>query len=87
VSDTTVLAAFQWRILADRSYGRLVVALALLALFAVGGGLPAWAIGAGIAALMAALCAGETLLGQARVRPEDTPAVVRPASPGAGSAD
>jgi low temperature requirement protein LtrA len=80
------LAAFQWRILGERSSGRLLVALALLVLFAAGGGLPAWVIGAGVAALMAALCAGETLLGQAPVRPEDTPAAVRPASPGAGRA-
>jgi hypothetical protein len=58
----------------------------LLVLFAAGGGLPAWVIGAGVAALMAALCAEETLLGQARVRPEDAPAAVRPASPGAGRA-
>jgi low temperature requirement protein LtrA len=76
------LAAFQWRILGERSYGRLLVALALLVLFAAGGGLPAWVIGAGVAALMAALCAGETLLSQARVPPEDTPSL-RPASPGA----
>jgi low temperature requirement protein LtrA len=80
------LAAFQWRILGERSPGRLLVAVALLVLFAAGGGLPAWVIGAGVAALMAALCAGETLLGQAPVGDEDTPAAVRPASPGAGPA-
>ena len=80
------LAAFQWRILGERSYGRLLVALALLLLFAAGGGLPAWVIGAVIAALMAALCAAETLLGQGRARPEHHSAAVRPASSGAGPA-
>jgi low temperature requirement protein LtrA len=56
------LAAFRLRILGERSYGRLAVALGLVVLFAAGGGLPAWAIGAGIAALVGALCAGEALM-------------------------
>ncbi len=77
------LAAFRLRMLGEHSRGRLVVALALLVLFAAGGGLPAWVIGAGIAALMAALCAGEAILAQAREGTEGTPAAVRPASPGA----
>jgi low temperature requirement protein LtrA len=55
------LAAFRLRLLGEHSVGRLLVAVALLVLYAVGGGLPAWAIGAGIAALMAALCAGEVV--------------------------
>ena len=59
------LAAFRLRILGEHSFGRLLVALAMLVLFAAGGGLPAWAIGAGIAALMAALCAGEVMLAHA----------------------
>jgi hypothetical protein len=59
------LAAFRLRLLGEHSYGRLLVALAMLVLFAAGGGLPAWVIGAGIAALMAALCAGEVILAQA----------------------
>ncbi len=59
------LAAFRWRILGEHSLGRLLVAAALLILFAAGGGLPAWAIGAGIAALMAALCAGEVVQARA----------------------
>jgi low temperature requirement protein LtrA len=80
------LAAFQWRILGERSYGRLLVALAVLVLFAAGGGLPAWVIGAVIAALMAALCVAETLLGQARPRPDHNSAAVKPASSGAGPA-
>jgi low temperature requirement protein LtrA len=77
------LAAFRLRMLGEHSRGRLLVALALLVLFAAGGGLPAWVIGAGIAALMAALCAGEAILAQAREGTEGTPAAVRPASPGA----
>jgi low temperature requirement protein LtrA len=65
------LAAFRLRILGEHSLGRLLVALALLVLYAVGGGLPAWAIGVGIAALMGALCAGEVMV-----------SAVRPGSPG-----
>jgi low temperature requirement protein LtrA len=56
------LAAFRLRILGEHSVGRLLVAVALLVLFAAGGELPAWAVGAGIAALMAALCVGEVVV-------------------------
>jgi low temperature requirement protein LtrA len=77
------LAAFRLRILGERSYGRLLVAVALLILYAAGGALPAWAIGAGIAALMAGLCAGEVLLARVRERPEEAPAAVRSGPPGA----
>ncbi len=63
------LAAFRLRILGERSYGRLLVAAALLVLFAAGGGLPAWSIGAGIAALMAALCVAEVRSGAAGAEP------------------
>ena len=56
------LAAFRLRILGEHSVGRLLVALLMLLLFAAGGGLPAWVIGAGIAALMAALCTGEVMV-------------------------
>jgi low temperature requirement protein LtrA len=58
------VAAFQLRILGERSYSRLLVAVAMLVLFAAGGGLPAWSIGAGLAALMAALCAAEVRSGR-----------------------
>jgi low temperature requirement protein LtrA len=75
------LAAFRWRILGEHSYGRLAVALGLVVLFAVGGGLPAWVIGAGIAALMGALCVGEVM--QTDGIPADPPVQVRTASPGA----
>jgi low temperature requirement protein LtrA len=72
------LAAFRLRILGELSYGRLLVALALIVLFAVGGGLPAWAIGAGIALLVGALCVGEVL-----VAPSGDGTAVTPVSPGA----
>jgi low temperature requirement protein LtrA len=64
------LAAFRLRILGEQSVGRLLVALAMLVLYAAGGGLPAWAIGAGIAALMAALCAGEVMVARSREHAE-----------------
>jgi low temperature requirement protein LtrA len=80
------LAAFRLRILGEHSVGRLLVAVALMVLYAVGGGLPAWAIGVGIAALMASLCAGETIAhaheGQ-RTEGEPPPDAVRPGPPGA----
>jgi len=60
------LAAFRLRILGEHSFGRLLVALAMMVLYVAGGGLPAWTIGAGIAALMAALCAGEVMQARAR---------------------
>ena len=72
------LAAFRLRILGELSYGRLLVALALIVLFAVGGGLPAWAIGAGIALLVGALCVGEVL-----VAPSGDGTAVTPVSRGA----
>jgi hypothetical protein len=58
------IAAFRLRLLGEASTGRCGVAVALLALFAIGGGRPAWAIGAGIAALVCALCVLESVLGQ-----------------------
>jgi low temperature requirement protein LtrA len=67
------LAAFRLRILNEHSFGRLVVALALLALYAAGGGLPAWVIGVGIAALMTALCAGEAVQARAAERGGEAP--------------
>jgi low temperature requirement protein LtrA len=55
------LAAFRLRMFGERSYWLLAIAAALLALYALGGSIPAWTIGAGIAALLGALCAAETL--------------------------
>jgi low temperature requirement protein LtrA len=77
------LAAFRLRILGERSYGRLLVAVALFVLYLAGGGLPAWLIGALIAVLMAALCASEVLIARTRERAEVAPTVVRPEPPGA----
>jgi len=74
------LAAFRLRILGEHSFGRLLVAVAMIVLYALGGGLPAWAIGAGIAVLMAALCAGEVIHAHARERADTA---VTPGAPGA----
>jgi low temperature requirement protein LtrA len=52
--------AFRWRILGEIGYQKGLVALAMLILFAVGGGLPAWALAAGLALLIGGLCALET---------------------------
>ena len=41
-------------------YEKLGVAVALLVLYAVGGGLAAWALAVAVAVLMGALCAAET---------------------------
>ena len=74
------------RILGEHSVGRLLVAVALMALYAAGGGLPAWAIGVGIAALMASLCAGEPIAHAhegRRTEGEPPPDAVRPGPPGA----
>lgn len=82
------LAAFRLRILGEHSFGRLLVAVALMVLYAVGGGMPAWATGAGIAALMAGLCVGEVIAHaregrQARADAETPLDAVRPEAPGA----
>jgi low temperature requirement protein LtrA len=53
------LAAFQLRLLRTLSVAKLAAAAALLALFAVGGSLPAWSLGAIAAAVLGAMCAAE----------------------------
>jgi hypothetical protein len=63
------LAAFRLRILGQRAYGRLLTAGALIVLYFVSGGIPAWAVGALIAGLIVALCASEVAQGSRR-RPE-----------------
>jgi low temperature requirement protein LtrA len=55
------LWAFRLRIAGDRRPAPLVVAAALMALYAFGGSLPAWSIAAGIAVLVGALCLFESL--------------------------
>jgi low temperature requirement protein LtrA len=55
------LAMFRLRMFGELGYGRVFVAALLLALYAVGGGFPAWTIGAGIAALIWVLSAAESV--------------------------
>jgi low temperature requirement protein LtrA len=76
------LAAFRLRMLGERSYGRLGVAAALMVLYLVSGGFPAWVVGALIAALLGALCAAEVALG-GQAQPAGTAPAVMPAQPGA----
>jgi low temperature requirement protein LtrA len=51
--------AFSLRLLGAVEYEKLAVAAALLVLYAVGGGLPAWVLAASVAALLIGLCASE----------------------------
>jgi low temperature requirement protein LtrA len=57
------LAAFRLRILGERSISRVLVAVALLVLYAVSGSFPAWTVGALIAVLVLGLCALEAARG------------------------
>jgi low temperature requirement protein LtrA len=52
---------FRLRMVGSPGYHKVAVIAALLLLYALGGGLPAWAIAAGATALLVALCAAETL--------------------------
>jgi low temperature requirement protein LtrA len=52
--------AFRLRIVGELGYEKLAVAVALLVLYAVGGGLAAWALAGAVTLLVAALCAYET---------------------------
>ena len=52
-------ASFSLRLLGAVEYEKLAVAAALLALFAVSGGLPAWVVAGAVAALMVGLCLAE----------------------------
>jgi low temperature requirement protein LtrA len=52
-------ALFALRMTGVVEYEKLADAVALLALYAVGGGLPAWAVAGGLAALLAGLCLAE----------------------------
>jgi hypothetical protein len=53
-------AAFSLRLLGTMEYGQLGVGVALLMLYAVGGGLPAWVVAVGVAALLGGLCLAES---------------------------
>jgi low temperature requirement protein LtrA len=68
------LAAFRLRMLHEHSGARLIVAVALMVLYAVGAAMPAWVVGALIVVLMAGLCATEALHADAREGTEE-PAV------------
>jgi low temperature requirement protein LtrA len=52
---------FRWRLAGALEREKLAVAIALLILYAVAGGLAAWLLAAAVAALLAALCAVETV--------------------------
>ncbi len=51
--------AFRWRMVGDISYEEVVAAVALLVLFAVGGGFAAWVMTGAIAVILAVLCGVE----------------------------
>lgn len=55
------VAAFRLRMLGEPGHGRIVVAVALLVLFAVGGSLPAWTITATVTVLILGLCVLDSL--------------------------
>jgi low temperature requirement protein LtrA len=56
--------AFRLRMVGRLGYEKLVVAAALLVLYAAGGGLPGWALAGTVTVLIAALCAVETAAGR-----------------------
>jgi Na+(H+)/acetate symporter ActP len=53
-------AAFSLRLLGVVQSRQLAVAGALLVLYAVGGGMPAWVVAGAVTALLGALCAAES---------------------------
>jgi low temperature requirement protein LtrA len=53
--------AFRLRMVGTPGYHKLAIVVGLALLYALGNGLPAWSIAAGATALLAALCAAETL--------------------------
>jgi low temperature requirement protein LtrA len=53
--------AFRWRLVGTVGYEKVVAAIALLVLFAVGGDIAAWVMAGAIAVLLAALCVAESL--------------------------
>jgi low temperature requirement protein LtrA len=55
---------FRWRLAGTLEREKVAVAAALLAVFAVAGGVDAWVLAAIVAVLMAALCAVETATGE-----------------------
>jgi hypothetical protein len=55
-------AAFRLRLVGDVAYQKLVAATALMAVFALGGGLRAWIVALSVAVIVGALCVRETLV-------------------------
>jgi low temperature requirement protein LtrA len=55
------LAAFRLRMFGELSWPLLIVAAAVLAVYTLGGSIPAWTVGAGVAALVGALGAFESV--------------------------
>jgi hypothetical protein len=53
-------AAFALRMAGRVDYEKLVVVVALFALYAISGAIAAWAVAAAVAALLGALCAAES---------------------------
>ena len=53
-------AAFRLRMVRSISYEKLIAAGAVLVLYALSGGLPAWSVAAAVSVVVAALCARET---------------------------
>ncbi len=66
--------AFRLRMLDEFGYEKAVVAAALLALYAIGGGLPAWSMAGAITVLLAALCTIETTVERRARRAASRPA-------------
>jgi hypothetical protein len=64
------VAGFRLRMFGEVSWGLLAGAAALLVLYALGGSIPAWTVGAAIAAVVGALGAAETLREGAENEPE-----------------
>jgi low temperature requirement protein LtrA len=56
------LLAFRRRLVGSTSWEKLTAAAAVMVIFAVGGGLPAWVVAGAVTVVLAALCARETML-------------------------
>jgi low temperature requirement protein LtrA len=68
--------AFRARLVGEVGYVKLVVAALVLALFALGGGLPAWSVAGGITILLVVLAIAETIPG-ASINPTPIPSSSR----------
>jgi low temperature requirement protein LtrA len=59
------LTAFRLRLVGSSSWEKLTAAAAVMLIFVVGSGLPAWAVAGAVTLVLAALCARETMLERA----------------------